>query len=176
MSRAWMSGRLFGVGVIGAALVGAGLIVPGSASAATTCAAPPGAPAEVTRVDGLEACGSTTDGTGGAWSLGASGVGFADAGTGATVGAAGFAGGVGAGESRAGQLLAVGFGADSLALGMLDEPGIALIFSGPGSQAFVGDAGDPVLCEGSLAAAVNLTTGSGCVLAGEFRFVTPPPL
>lgn len=176
MSRAWLSGRLFGAGVIGAAVVGAGLIVPGSALAATTCAAPPGAPAELSRVQGTEACGSTTDGTGGAWSLGAAGVGFADAVDGAMVGAAGFDGGVGAGESRAGRLLAVGYGADSLALGMLDEPGIAVIVTGPASQAFVGDADDPVLCEGNLAAAFNLTAASGCVLAGAFRYVTPPPL
>ncbi len=70
----------------------------------------------------------------------------------------------------------MGYGSDSLALGMLDGPGIAVIVSGPASQAFVGDADDPVLCEGDLAAAVNLTTGIGCALAGEFRYVTPPPL
>lgn len=173
MSRTWMSGRLVGAGVIGAAVVGAGLLVPGSALAATTCAATPGGPAEVTRVDGPAACGATTDGTGGAWSLGEPGVGFAEAGAGATVGAAGFAGGVGAGESRGGRLLAVGYGVESLALGLLDEPGTALVVTGPRSQAFVGDADDPVLCEGELAATINFATGSGCVVAGAFRYVTP---
>lgn len=175
MSRTWMSGRLFGAGVIVSAAVGAGFVAPGSALAATTCAAPPGAVADVVQVEAVEACGATSDGTGGAWSHGDAGVGFAQAEAGATVGAAGFGGGVGAGESRAGRLLVVGYGFQSLALGVLDLPGTALVLTGPQSQAFIGDADDPVLCEGDLAAAVNIDTGRGCIVIGDFRYMTPSP-
>ncbi|MFD0451723.1 DUF6764 family protein [Rhodococcus aetherivorans] len=82
-------------------------------------------------------------------------------------------GGAGAGEARGGSLATLGFGEDALALGIVEEPATALVVAGPQSQAFIGDLRDPVLCEGSAATAVNLTTGRGCVVLGTFRYVTP---
>jgi hypothetical protein len=174
----WMtkiSGRVIGAGVVLTAAIGSALGVAAPAHAATTCTAPPGAAESIVQIQGAEACGATTDTTGGAWSHGNGGVGFAEATEGSTVVAAGAAGGVGAGESRAGQLAAFGFGAEALALGVLDNPGAAVVAAGPQSQAYVGDIDDPVLCEGELATAVNLTTGRGCVVFGTFRYVSPAP-
>ncbi len=88
--------------------------------------------------------------------------------------AVGLDGGVGAAESAGGLLAAVGVGADSLALGVLAQPGAALVATGPGSQAFIGDATDPVLCVGGMALAVNFTTGQGCVMYGTFGYTTAP--
>ncbi|UYP18634.1 hypothetical protein OED52_18645 [Rhodococcus sp. Z13] len=164
---------MFGAGVVLVAAVGAGLLVPQAASAATTCAAPPGTAAEVAQVEGDQACGATSDGTAGAWSHGDRGVGFADGRGPALVAAAGLDGGVGAAESTAGRLLAVGAGFQALALGVLDLPGTAFVLAGPNSQAYIGDADDPVLCEGELAAAFNLEALRGCLAVGAFRFVTP---
>ena len=173
MIRSWTSGRVLGAGAAVVVAIGAGFLVPQSASAATTCTAPPGAPVELVQIEGGDACGASTDGTAGAWSYGDRGVGFADARADARVGAAGFAGGVGAGESTSGRLLAVGVGAQALALGVLDGPGTALVVAGPESQAFIGDIDDPVLCEGAAAAAVDLEAIRGCVVFGDFRYVTP---
>ncbi|WP_363207967.1 DUF6764 family protein, partial [Rhodococcus ruber] len=79
----------------------------------------------------------------------------------------------GAGEAAGGPLAAVGYGENALALGIVEEPAAALVVAGPQSQAFIGDLRDPVLCEGSAATAVNLTTGRGCVVLGTFRYVAP---
>ncbi|WP_241383995.1 DUF6764 family protein [Rhodococcus sp. CH91] len=172
MFRSWTSDRILGAGVALAAAVGAGFLVPQSASAATTCSAPPGAAAEVVQVGDEEACGATTDGTAEAWGYGERGVGFADGRAGALVGAAGLDGGVGAAESTSGRLFALGVGAQALALGVLEGPGTAFVVAGPQSQAFVGDADDPVLCQGSGAAAFDLETVRGCIVVGDFRYVT----
>ncbi|MEU5841664.1 DUF6764 family protein [Rhodococcus sp. NPDC047139] len=173
MVRSRASGRVLGVGMAFAAAIGAGFLVPESAFAATTCSAPPGSPVDLVQIEGDDACGASTDGTAGAWSYGERGVGFADARLGAQVGAAGFDGGVGAGESTSGRLLAVGLGSGALALGVLEQPGTALVVAGPESQAFVGDADDPVLCEGSVAGAFDLEAVRGCVVLGDFSYVTP---
>ncbi len=137
MIRSWASGRVLGVGAAFAAAIGVGFLLPQTASAATTCTAPPGAPAEVVQIDGDEACGASTDGTAEAWSYGERGVGFADARSAAQVVAAGFDGGVGAGESTSGRLFAIGVGAQALALGVLESPGTAVVAAGPQSQAYV---------------------------------------
>ena len=171
--RSWASGRVLGVGAAFAAAIGVGFLLPQTASAATTCTAPPGAPAEIVQIDGDEACGASTDGTAEAWSYGERGVGFADARSAAQVVAAGFDGGVGAGESTSGRLFAIGVGAQALALGVLESPGTAVVAAGPQSQAYVGDADDPVLCEGTAAAAFDLEAVRGCVVLGDFRYFTP---
>lgn len=159
------------VAAVAAAIAGSFLVA--APAQALTCAAPPGAPASIVQVDGTTGCGANNDATGGAWGYSDNGVGFADASEGAFVLGAGMSGGVGAGESRGGQLAAVGFGADALALGVLDDPGAALALAGPQSQAYVGDGADPMLCEGSASAAVNFATGRGCVVVGTFRYATP---
>ncbi|MEE2030984.1 hypothetical protein Q8814_02445 [Rhodococcus sp. CC-R104] len=168
-----VSGRVLGAGVVFVAAAGSALGVAGSAHAATTCSAPPGAEASIVQIQGSEGCGANTDTTGAAWSHGSGGVGFADAKDGSTVVAAGADGGVGAGESRGGQLAAVGFGAEALALGVLDNPATAVVVAGPQSQAYVGDVDDPILCEGDMASAVNFTTGRGCAVFGSWRYVSP---
>ncbi|AKE91666.1 MULTISPECIES: DUF6764 family protein [Rhodococcus] len=164
--------RVLGGGAVVAAAVGAALVAAPSAQA-VTCAAPPGSAASVTQLDGRTACGAVADAPSGAWAHGDGGVGFADARTGARVLAAGLSGGAGAGEARGGSLATLGFGEDALALGIVEEPATAVVVAGPQSQAFIGDLRDPVLCEGSAATAVNLTTGRGCVVLGTFRYVTP---
>lgn len=169
----WTTDRVLGAGVVLAAVIGGGLFAAPAASAVAMCEAPPGAPAEVVQIERGEACSATSDGPSGAWSRGEQGVGFADARAGAFVGAAGFGGGVGAGESNAGRLLAVGVGPQALALGVLEAPGTAFVAAGPRSQAYVGDADDPVLCEGEVAAALNVETGAGCLTFGDLRFMTP---
>lgn len=168
-----MSGRVSAVGALMAAALGGALLTAAPAHS-LTCSAPPGAPAESVEILGSEACGATTEGPGGAWSYGSGGVGFADSRGDSRVGAAGLDGGVGAAESAGGLLAAIGVGAGSLALGVLDQPGVAFVVTGPGSQAFIGDATDPVLCEGETALAANVTTGQGCVVYGSFRYTTMP--
>lgn len=161
-------------GAVAAAVAGtAGSFAGAPAAQAASCEAPPGSAVSIVEIDGATGCGATTDTTGGAWGFSDGGVGFADASDGALVLGAGLSGGVGAGESHAGQLAAVGFGADALALGVLDEPGAAFVLAGPQSQAYVGDGADPMLCEGSASAAVNFATGRACVVAGTFRYATP---
>jgi len=158
------------------AVVAAAITVPllSAASAqALTCAAPPGTPASIVEIEGTTGCGANTDATSGAWGYTDGGVGFADASGGALVVGAGLSGGVGAGESRGGQLAALGFGDGALALGVLDDPATAVVLAGPQSQAYVGDGADPMLCEGSAAAAVNLTTGRSCVVVESFRYAAP---
>ncbi|MFD6673068.1 DUF6764 family protein [Rhodococcus zopfii] len=159
------------VAVVSAAI--AGTFLSAGPAQALTCAAPPGAPASIVEIDGTTGCGANTDATSGAWGYSDGGVGFADASSGAFVIGAGLSGGVGAGESRGGQLAAVGFGADALALGVLDDPAAAVVLAGPQSQAYVGDGADPMLCEGAASAAVNFATGRSCVVIGTFRYATP---
>lgn len=173
MTLAKVPRRVSAVGAVLAAALGGALLAAAPAHS-LTCSAPPGAPAESVEVVGTEACGATTEGPGGAWSYGSGGVGFADARGDSRVGAVGLDGGVGAAEGAGGLLAAVGVGAGSLALGVLDQPGVALVATGPESQAFIGDAADPVLCEGETALAANLTTGQGCVVYGSFRYSTAP--
>lgn len=165
--------RAIGGAVAAVAAAIAGTLLAAAPAQALTCAAPPGTPASIVEIDGFTACGANTDATSGAWGYSDGGVGFADASAGALVLGAGVSGGVGAGESRGGQLAAVGFGADALALGVLDDPATALVLAGPQSQAYVGDGADPMLCEGSASAAVNFATGRGCVAVGAFRYATP---
>lgn len=172
--RSWLT-RITTV-VVAMGGVSLGFLLPAQAatpSRTLTCTAQPGAPAENTEIDGAQACGAATDGSGAAYGYSAGGVGFADARENATVGAAGVDGGVGAAEGHGALLGAFGAGPEALALGVLDEPGVALVAAGPRSQAFIGDGADPVLCEGDLALAVNASTGRGCVAVGELRFVTP---
>ncbi|WP_330132097.1 DUF6764 family protein [Rhodococcus artemisiae] len=173
MTWAKMSGRVSAVGMTLAAAIGGALLAAAPAQS-LTCSAPPGAPTESVEILGTEACGANTEGPGGAWSHGGGGVGFADSRGDSRVGAVGLDGGVGAAESAGGLLAAVGVGAESLALGVLDQPGTALVATGPRSQAFIGDATDPVLCVGEMALAANLTTGQGCVVYGSFRYATAP--
>lgn len=168
-----MSGRLSVVGAALAAALGGALLAAAPAQS-LTCSAPPGAPTESSAVLGTDACGANTEGPGGAWSYGGGGVGFADSRGDSRVGAVGLDGGVGAAESAGGLLAAVGVGAESLALGVLDQPGTAVVATGPGSQAFIGDATDPVLCVGEMALAANLTTGQGCFVYGSLRYTTTP--
>ncbi|KOS56392.1 DUF6764 family protein [Rhodococcus rhodochrous] len=172
IAHARKSVRVLGGGAVVVAGVAAALVAAPSAQA-VTCAAPPGTATSVTQLDGRTACGAVADAPSGAWSYGDGGVGFADARTGARVLAAGLSGGAGAGEAAGGPLAAIGFGENALALGIVEEPAAALVLAGPQSQAFIGDLRDPVLCEGSAATAVNLTTGRGCVVLGTFRYVAP---
>lgn len=173
MVRVWRADRILGAGFVLAASIGAALLTAPAASAVSMCEVRPGTAAEVVQIGSNEACGATADGTSWSWSRGEGGVGFADSRGGANVAAVGADGGVGAGESTNGRLLAVGIGAQALALGVLESPGTAIVAAGPRSQAYVGDAGDPVLCEGELAAALNIESGTGCLVFGEFRFTTP---
>jgi len=175
--RSWLT-RIATV-IVATAGVSLGFVLPAQAMTpknTLTCEARPGAAAETTRVDGLQACGAVTDGAGTAYGYSDGGVGFADAHGDSTVGAVGLGGGVGAAEGHGALLGAFGTGADALALGVLDEPGVALVAAGPHSQAFVGDGADPILCQGDMALAVNVTNGRGCLSFGEFRFATPEPV
>lgn len=159
------------VAVVAAAL--AGPVLSTVPAHALTCAAPPGAPASVVDIDGTSGCGANADATSGAWGYSDGGVGFADAEDGALVVGGGIAGGAGAAESRGGQVVALGFGAGALALGVLDDPGTAVVLAGPQSQAYVGDHADPMLCEGTASAAVNFATSRACMAYGTFRYATP---
>ncbi|MCY4668718.1 MAG: protein kinase, partial [Rhodococcus sp.] len=85
----------------------------------------------------------------------------------------GLFGGVAAAESRGGLLAAVAYGPGSLALGRTDSSPFAVVLSGPGGRAVVGDADVGAICSGGPTLVFNIATGQGCFSDGTSTWVTP---
>lgn len=160
------------VGVVSAVAVGACLLSSVPAAAATVnCASPPGT--NQTIIDQRTACGTESDGTSNSVAYGDDGVGYARAGNGGMTLGAGVGGGVGAGETSGGILTAIAVGPNAVALGSVDRGTLSFVLAGPGSQAFVGNPGERIICIGSAALAMSFASGTGCVSSGGMMFVLP---
>lgn len=120
-----------------------------------------------TIVEGASACRAVADPSSTAVShVEGGGVGVADSREGGTAAGFGLFGGVGAAESRGGVLAAVAFGPDSLALGRTTASPLALVISGPGGRAAVGDIDVGAICSGGPTLVFNIATGQGCFSDG----------
>ncbi|WP_040697732.1 DUF6764 family protein [Nocardia vinacea] len=169
-----------------AAAFGAALILPATASATDVhCASDGGA--DVTVIDGSTACRASAESLGRARAAGYDGVGYARAGLGAAAFGIGAAGGVGASDGVGGIPIALGFGADAVALTSIaaaatdsetDQPSpptplFAVSIAFDGSRAQVTTADSAVVCLGAAAFAWNSATGATCLTTPFGRWQTP---
>lgn len=161
------------IGILGAMTAGAAVMITPTASAATlTCVSAPGE--AITVLDGKFGCGSKSDPSSHAAALSRGGVGFAEAAASGTAVGVGYDGGVGAAEVRDGALGAFAWGPDSVAIGSVEHPNTtALVLSGPGGRAFVGDRAKGVVCSGGISFAANLSAGQGCFTDGVTTWRLP---
>ncbi|MEV4237952.1 MULTISPECIES: DUF6764 family protein [unclassified Nocardia] len=158
------------------AAFGAALILPAVASATGVhCASEGGT--DVTVIDGSTACRAAAEAYGRAWAAGYDGVGYAHAGVGAAALGIGAAGGVGASDGVGGIPIALGYGADAIALTSItaaatdsetDQPNppiplFAVSIALDGSRAQVATADSAVVCLGTAAFAWNSATGATCL-------------
>src|SRR5574340_1747077 len=158
------------VGGMAAVALGVCLLSAAPAAAVTmSCASPPGT--SQTIIDHRTACGTESDGTSNSIAYGDEGVGYARAGNGGMTRGAGVGGGVGAGETSGGLMTAIAVGPNAVALGSVERGTLSFVLAGPGSQAFVGNPGERIICQGSEALAVSFASGNGCVSSGGTMFV-----
>lgn len=169
------------------AAFGAALILPAVASATDVhCASDRGT--DVTVIDGSTACRAASETHGRARAVGFDdGVGYAHAALGATALGIGAAGGVGASEGVGGIPIALGYGADAIALTSIttattdsetDQPSpptslFAVSIAFDGSQAQVTTADNTVVCLGTAAFAWQSATGAMCLTTPFGRWQTP---
>ncbi|WP_424809732.1 DUF6764 family protein [Rhodococcus sp. 27YEA15] len=157
---------LLGISTASVAAVGSiAVLAGGTASAATLdCSA---RSQDQTTVIGASACRAVADDTSNAISrVYGDGVAAADSRDGGFAAGISLFGGVSAAESRAGALASIAVGPDSLALGRTDSAPLALVISGPGGRAAVGDASVGAICAGGPSLVFNVATGQGCVSDG----------
>lgn len=163
------AGLAFGIAT---ATMGALLIAPSTASAQpVTCVQPPGG--ETVVLDGKTACGARSDRSSAAAALGNAGVGFAQAAASGAALGIGHAGGTGAAEATRGLVAAFALGPQSVAIGVVDQPGLSFALSGPNGRSLVGGDSGRILCEGGLSAAANIAAGQACFSNGDVSWYTP---
>lgn len=166
--RARATGLLVGGGMIAALGIFGGA---SHASAATLDCFARGQ--DLTRVEGSSACRAAADSVSTAISRAeGDGVAVANARDGGASAGFGLFGGVAAAETRGGVVVAVAFGRDSLALGRTDSA-FAVVLTGPGGQAAVGDSDVGAICAGGPALVFNIMTGQGCFSAGISTWTLP---
>ncbi|WP_329414932.1 hypothetical protein OG563_19330 [Nocardia vinacea] len=168
------------------AAFGAALILPAMASATDVHCATDGG-ADVTVIDGSTACRAAAESLGRAQAAGYDGVGYARAGLGAAAFGIGAAGGVGASDGVGGIPIALGYGADAVALTSIAAPAtdsdtghpsppiplFAVSIAFDGSRAQVATADSTVVCLGAAAFAWNSATGATCLTTPFGRWQTP---
>ncbi|WP_433757849.1 DUF6764 family protein [Nocardia sp. CA-135398] len=168
-----------------AAAFGAALILPVAASATDVhCASDGGT--DVTVIEGGTACRAAAESHGRARAAGYDGVGYAHASLGAAALGIGAAGGVGASDGVGGIPIALGYGADAIALTSItapttdsetDQPSpptplFAVSIALDGSRAQVATADSAVVCLGTAAFAWNSATGAACLTTPFGRWHT----
>ncbi|MFI6363080.1 DUF6764 family protein [Nocardia sp. NPDC050630] len=168
------------------AAFGAALMLPAGASATDMhCASDGGT--DVTLIDGSTACRATAETQGRARAAGYDGVGYAHAGSDAAALGIGAAGGVGASDGVGGIPIALGYGADAVALTSIaaraansetDQPNpfatlFAVSIALDGSRAQVTTADSMVVCLGTAAFAWSSATGATCLTTPFGRWQTP---
>lgn len=119
-----------------------------------------------TRIVGQVACGADSDPTGVANSYAFDGIGYAKAVNGARAFGVGVDGGIGASEGGVGVPAALAVGPKSVAITSVGGGSVSLSVALGGSQALVGDIPEGVVCQGTSAVALNLTTGRACIATG----------
>ncbi|MCX5043000.1 hypothetical protein OG921_07440 [Aldersonia sp. NBC_00410] len=117
----------------------------------------------MTIIDGINACGAESDGTGNATAYGDGGIGYAKAQRGALAIGVGLDGGVGASQGVGGIPAAVGIGPGSVAIASVASGALSLALALNNSQALVADADQGVICQGPSALAWNAQAGRFCV-------------
>ncbi len=163
--------RAAGLAAGGIVLAAFGLSLgSGTASAATLDCSARGQ--DQTIVDGSSACRAVADPSSYAIShVEGDGVGVADSRDGGRSAGVGPFGGVAAARPRGGGLAAVGDGPGSV--GRTDSSPFAVVLSGPGGRAAVGDADVGAICSGGPTLVFNIATGQGCFSDGTSTWVTP---
>lgn len=156
------------VGFLACSVAVTGIAIAGSILGAGTAGALParctsvGGP-NMTIIDGLNACGTESDGSGNAAAYGEGGVGYAKALRGATAIGVGLDGGVGASQGEGGIPAAIGIGPGSVAITSVSRGDLSLAVALNNSQALVADTDQGVICQGATAFAVNTQAGMFCL-------------
>ncbi|WP_227997758.1 DUF6764 family protein [Nocardia australiensis] len=162
------------------AAMGTSLLLPTVASATDVhCTSERGS--DITVIDGRTGCRAASDTHGRASSAGYDGIGYANATAGADAYGIGAAGGIGASEGMGGIPIAIGIGADALALTSIADTRqgdngsrlVAVSIAFDGSRAGVETTNSAVVCLGTAAFAWNSATGATCLATPFGRWQTP---